>query len=64
MKTIEDQGKKQIDALENLKSKEQTKPIEHKSNNNKSKATIIFDDLVNKRKEILSELDDSGDYNN
>ena len=30
IKTIEDQGKKQIDALENLKLKEETKPIEDK----------------------------------
>ena len=49
IKTIEDQDQKQIDALESLKSKEQTKPIEDKSNNN-SKATIIFDDLINQRK--------------
>ena len=28
MKTIEDQGKKQVDALENLRLKEETKPIE------------------------------------
>ena len=45
IKAIEDQGKKQIDALENFKPKEQTKPIEYKSNN-KSKVTIIFDDLI------------------
>ena len=49
IKTIEDQGKKQDDALRDLKSKEQTKPIEDKSNN-QSKARIIFDDLINKRK--------------
>ena len=49
IKTIEDQGKKQDDALRDLKSKEQTKPIEDKSNN-QSKAKIIFDDLINKRK--------------
>ena len=49
IKTIEDQGKKQDDALRDLKSKEQTKPIEDKSNN-QSKATIIFNDLINKRK--------------
>ena len=49
IKTIEDQGQKQTDALESLKSKEQTKPIEDKSNN-KSKATIIYDDLINQRK--------------
>ena len=31
IKTIEDQGKKQVDALENLKPKEQTKAITYKS---------------------------------
>ena len=41
IKTIEDQGKKQVDALENLKPGEETRPIEGKSNN-KSKAAIIF----------------------
>ena len=49
IKTIEDQGKKQVDALENLKPKEETRPIEDKSNN-KSKASIIFNELINKRK--------------
>ena len=49
IKTIEDKGQKQIYALESLKPKEQTKPIEDKSNN-QSKATIIFNDLINKRK--------------
>ena len=33
IKTIGDQGKKQVDALKNLKLKEETKPIEDKSNN-------------------------------
>ena len=48
-KANEDQGKKQVDALESFKPKEQTKPIEDKSNN-LSKATIIFDDLITKEK--------------
>ena len=47
--TIEDQGKKQVDALENLKPKEETKLIKDKSNN-QSKVTIIFNELINKRK--------------
>ena len=63
IKTIEDQGEKQIDTLEKLKPKEETKPIEYKSNN-KPKATIIFNELINKRKKIMSELYDSIDYNN
>ena len=63
IKTIEDQGQKHIDTLESLKPKEQTKPIEDKPNN-QSKATIMFNDLINKRKKILSELHESVDYNN
>ena len=49
IKTTEDQRKKQIDALKVLEPKEQTKPIEDKSNN-QSKASIIFNDLINNRK--------------
>ena len=63
IKTIEDQGKEHIDALENLKPKEETRPIEDKSNN-KSKGTIIFNDLINKRKALTKKLRDSVDYNN
>ena len=63
IKTIEDQWKKQVDALESFKSKEQTKPIEDKSNN-QSEATTIFDDLITKRKKIMKELHDNVDYNN
>ena len=50
IKTIDDQGKKQIDALEKLKPKEEIKPIEDKRNN-QSRAVIIFNELINKRKE-------------
>ena len=46
-----------------MKPKEQAKPTENKSNN-QSKATAIFNDLTNKRKEVMSELYDSLDYNN
>ena len=63
IKTIEDQGKKQVDALENLKPKKETKSIEDESNN-QSKAAIIFNELINIRKELMSELYDSVDYNN
>ena len=63
IKTIKDQGKKQVDALENLKLKEETKPIEDESNN-QSKATIIFNELINERKKIMSELYDGIVYNN
>ena len=63
IKTIEDQGQKQFFTLESLKLNKQTKPIEDKSNN-QSKATVMFNDLINKRKKKLSELHDSVDYNN
>ena len=63
IKTIEDQGKKQVEALENLKLKEETKPIVDKPNN-QSRNTIIFLELINKRKELMGELYDNVDYNN
>ena len=46
-----------------MKPKEQAKPIKDKSNN-QSRATIIFNDLINKRKKNMSELHASVDYNN
>ena len=51
IKTIEDQGKKQVDALENLKLKEETKPIEYKPSN-QSRAEIMFNNLLNERRKI------------
>ena len=63
IKTIEDQGKKQVNALENLRPKEETKPIEDKSNN-QSRATIIFNELINKRKSLMKKLYEDVDYNN
>ena len=63
IKTIEDQGKKQVDALESLKPKEETKPTEDKSNN-QPRVEIIFNELFNKRKELMREIHDSVDYNN
>ena len=52
IKTIEDQGQKQIDSLQNLKQEKETKPIEDKSNN-QPKSTIIFNELINKRKGLI-----------
>ena len=63
IKTIEDQRKKQVDALENLKPKDEIKPIEG-TPNNQSKAKTIFNELINKRKELMNKLYDSVDYNN
>ena len=49
IKATEDHGQKQVKALEDLTPKEQTKPIEDKSNQ-QSKVKVIFNDLINKRK--------------
>ena len=46
-----------------MKANEETKPIENKSNN-KSKSEIIFNELINKRKDLMKELCDSVDYEN
>ena len=46
-----------------MKPKEETKPIEDKSNN-QSKTTIIFNELINKRKDLMKELYDKVNYNN
>ena len=46
-----------------MKPKEETKPIEDKSNNQLG-ATIIFSELINKGKKLMGELYDSVDYNN
>ena len=63
IKIIEDQGKKRFEALENLNPKEKTKPTKDKSNN-QLKATIIFNEFINKRKNLMKELYNSVDYNN
>ena len=62
IKTTEDQGEKQFEALKDWKPKEQTKPIEGKSNNH-SRAEITFNDLISKRKSISNKLYESVDKN-
>ena len=49
---IEDQGQKQVDALKDLKPKEQIKSIKDKSNN-KSKAAIIFNEQEKNNERII-----------
>ena len=46
-----------------MKPKEETKPIEDKSNNH-PKAAIIIHKLINERKVLMKELYDRVDYNN
>ena len=62
-RTIEDQGKNQVDTLKILKPKEERKLIEDKPNN-QQRVSIIFNDLINERKGLMSELYNSVDYNN
>ena len=62
IKTIQDQGQKQVEALKDLKTKEQIKAIEGKFNN-QSRAAIIFNDLISKRKSIMNELYERVDKN-
>ena len=61
IKTIKDQGEKQVEALKNLKPKKYRKAIEGKSNNknNQSIAANIFNDLIKKGKSIINELYES-----
>ena len=54
LKTIEYQGEKQVDVLKDLKPKEQTKPVEGKSNN-QPKIKTIFNNLIGERKIIMNE---------
>ena len=64
-KTIEDQGKKQVEALEDLKPKEQTEAIESKCNNqSKTKTKTMFNDLSSTKKSVMNKLYQSVDYNN
>ena len=60
---IEDQAEKQVEALKDLKPKEQTKAIEGQSSSQR-KAKIIFNDLIKERESITNKLHESVDYNN
>ena len=57
--------KKQVEALKDLKSREQAKPIVDKfsNKNNQSIISNIFNDLIKKRKSIINELYESVDMN-
>ena len=46
-----------------MRPKEETKSIEDKCNN-QSRATIIFNELINKRKGLMKKIYDDVDYNN
>ena len=62
IRTIEDQEKKQVQALEDLKPNKKTEAIQSKSYN-QSKTKTIFNNLISTRKSIMNELYESVDYN-
>ena len=62
IKAIENQGQKQIEALKDLKPKEQTKATEGESSN-QSKATNTFNDLIKERNSRMNNLYESVDMN-
>ena len=66
-KTIEDQGEKQIDALENLKDQENKLANDNDDNEDKlshSKEREIFEDIYKKRLDRIEELTNKIDDNN
>ena len=62
--TIEDQGKKQAEALENLKSKEQTKVIEDKSDRKLLKQKEFYNRSLNERLDEIQKISKEIDFNN
>ena len=71
IKTIEDQGKKQVDALESLKPKEQTKAITYKSDdddddddNNTPISKEIYDEILEERMDEILKMSREINYSN
>ena len=63
IKTIEDQGKKQVEALKDLKPKEQTKAIVDKSDDELLMQKETYDRLLSKRLDEIWEIGKKIDYN-
>ena len=66
IKTIEDQGKKQVDALESLKPKEQTKAITYKSDDddNTPISKEIYDEILEERMNEILKMSMEINYGN
>ena len=66
IKTIEDQGKKQVDALESLKPKEQTKAITYKSDDddNTPISKEIDDEISEERMDEILKMSREINYSN
>ena len=63
IKTIEDQGKKQTDALKDLKLKQQTKATEDKSDNKLSIQKENYDRLLSERVDKIRKIRGDMNYN-
>ena len=67
IKTFEDQGKKQVGALKDLKDNKEkwAEAIEEKSDDksDQSQAADIFNDLIEKRRNIMNDLYENFDMN-
>ena len=65
IKTIEDQGQKQVDALENFKSKEQTKAIIYKSDDDNTPISKkIYDEILEERMNEILKMSRETNYSN
>ena len=64
IKAIEDQGQIQIDALKNLKPKEQTKSNEDKSDDNTSISKEIYDEILEERMDEKLKISREINYSN
>ena len=65
IKTIEDQGQKQVDALENFKSKEKTKAIIYKSDDDNTPISKkIYDEILEERMNEILKMSREINYSN
>ena len=64
IKTIEDQGQKQVDVLKDLKPKEQIKPIADKSSDEFLTEKETYNRLLNEKLNEIREISDEIDYDN
>ena len=62
IKTIEDQGEKQVEALKDLKQKEQTKAIVDKYDDRLSMQQETYNRLLNERLNGIQEISKKIDY--
>ena len=64
IKTIEDQGQKQVDALKDLKPKEQTNAINDKSDDNTSISKEIYHKILKERMNEILKMSREINYSN